>query len=38
MLPLTGTTDAGHMREDLAAADFELTAPEIAAIENVGQH
>jgi diketogulonate reductase-like aldo/keto reductase len=33
MLPLTGTTDAGHMREDLAAAALELTPEEVAAIE-----
>lgn len=34
MLPLTGTTDAAHMRQDLAAAELELTPEEIAAIES----
>lgn len=38
MLPLTGTTDASHMREDLAAADFELTSAEIGTIEDIGQY
>lgn len=33
MLPLTGTTDAEHMRQDLAAANFQLTAEEVAMIE-----
>jgi diketogulonate reductase-like aldo/keto reductase len=35
MLPLTGTTDARHMREDLAAAGIELSAEDVAAIETV---
>jgi len=35
MLPLTGTTDANHMREDLAAFDFELDASEVETIENI---
>jgi len=33
MLPLTGTTDAAHMREDLAAVEVELSSAEVAAIE-----
>ncbi|HEY0160874.1 MAG TPA: aldo/keto reductase [Thermoanaerobaculia bacterium] len=36
MLPLTGTTDPAHMREDLAALDFELPLEDVAAIENLG--
>jgi diketogulonate reductase-like aldo/keto reductase len=36
MLPLTGTTNPQHMREDLAIDDFELTADEIATIEGAG--
>jgi len=35
MVPLTGTTDPVHMREDLAIDDFELTAEEVAAIERL---
>lgn len=35
MLPLTGTTDPAHMREDLAATSIELTAEEIATIERI---
>ena len=34
MLPLTGTTDPAHMREDLAIDDFELSAEDVQAIEN----
>lgn len=33
MLPLTGTTDPEHMKQDLAIAEFALTADEVAAIE-----
>jgi diketogulonate reductase-like aldo/keto reductase len=36
MLPLTGTTDPAHMREDLAAGALELTSEEVAAIERIG--
>lgn len=36
MLPLTGTTDPAHMREDLACADISLTADELAVIESAG--
>jgi len=35
MICLTGTTDAEHMREDLACVDFALTDDEVAAIERV---
>jgi diketogulonate reductase-like aldo/keto reductase len=33
MLPLTGTTDAVHMREDLAADQFSLSGEDVARIE-----
>jgi diketogulonate reductase-like aldo/keto reductase len=35
MLPLTGTTDPKHMREDLDIEDFELTAEEVRTIERI---
>jgi diketogulonate reductase-like aldo/keto reductase len=35
MIPLTGTTDAGHMREDLASFDFALDEADVAAIEAI---
>jgi diketogulonate reductase-like aldo/keto reductase len=35
MQPLTGTTSAAHMREDLAAFDFELTPDEVSRIERL---
>ena len=35
MLPLTGTSNPDHMREDLQALDFELTSEEVLAIENI---
>lgn len=35
MLPLTGTTDVNHMREDLASASFQLTAAEVGLIESI---
>lgn len=35
MLPLTGTTDAGHMREDLGVFDFGLNTDELVLIERV---
>ena len=38
MIPLTGTTNAAHMREDLGAFDFELTDAEVQAMERVGGH
>jgi diketogulonate reductase-like aldo/keto reductase len=36
MLPLTGTRDPQHMREDLAAERIPLTADEVSAIETAG--
>jgi diketogulonate reductase-like aldo/keto reductase len=33
MLPLTGTTDAGHMREDLEAGRFHLSEEDVHFIE-----
>jgi diketogulonate reductase-like aldo/keto reductase len=36
MLPLTGTTDVGHMREDLASSSFQLTEDEVGVIESIG--
>lgn len=35
MLPLTGTTDAQHMREDLDVFGFELSDEEMQAIERI---
>lgn len=35
MLPLTGTSSAQHMREDLAVFDFELTGDELDRIETI---
>ena len=35
MLPLTGTTNSQHMRDDLDINDFELSADEINRIENI---
>jgi len=37
MLPLTGTTDAAHMREDLAATEFELSTEDVDRIENLAR-
>lgn len=36
MVPLTGTTNEQHMREDLQARDFELTADDMSVIDVVG--
>ena len=36
MLPLTGTTDAAHMKEDLAAERITLTDDEVRRIEAAG--
>jgi len=36
MIPLTGTTDAGHMRADLDVFGFQLSADEVKLIENMG--
>ena len=35
MLPLTGTKDPRHMKQDLAAGDFTLTPDEVGAIETM---
>jgi len=34
MLPLSGTSDAAHMREDLDVSEFELSAEEVSLIEQ----
>ena len=36
MIPLTGTTDAGHMRADLDVFDFRLEPDEVEQIERLG--
>jgi diketogulonate reductase-like aldo/keto reductase len=36
MLPLTGTTDVQHMKEDLLALEIELTSGEVEQIERIG--
>jgi diketogulonate reductase-like aldo/keto reductase len=36
MLPLTGTSDALHMQEDLASARLALSAADVAALERLG--
>ncbi|GAC1429488.1 MAG: aldo/keto reductase [Thermoanaerobaculia bacterium] len=35
ILPLTGTTDIVHMREDLRSDDFELTAADVSVLERI---
>ena len=35
ILPLTGTTDPDHMREDLGSFDFELSDDDVRIIENI---
>lgn len=35
MLPLTGTSDALHMKQDLASRDLALSADEVRAIESL---
>ena len=37
MIPLTGTSDSQHMRQDLEVFDFELSTEERAAIEQVAE-
>lgn len=37
MLPLTGTSDPAHMRDDLAVLDFRLQPAEVERIENLGE-
>jgi diketogulonate reductase-like aldo/keto reductase len=36
MLPLTGTTDDSHMREDLESSTFQLAEEEVRLIEGLG--
>jgi diketogulonate reductase-like aldo/keto reductase len=36
MLPLTGTTNEKHMKEDLASVNLELSQDEVDLIENIG--
>src|SRR6185369_13977310 len=33
MIPLTGTSDPGHMRQDLAVSEFDLDADELAVVD-----
>ena len=35
MLPLTGTSDAEHMTQDLASHDLALSADEVRAVESL---
>ncbi len=35
MLPLTGTTDPAHMREDLASGEFSLSDEDVRTIERL---
>ena len=35
MLPLTGTSDAEHMKQDLASRDLSFSADEVRAIESL---
>ena len=35
MLPLTGTSDAEHMKQDLASHDLALSADEVRAVESL---
>jgi diketogulonate reductase-like aldo/keto reductase len=37
MLPLTGTTDAKHMRADLDVVTFRLSPEEVALIDRLGE-
>jgi diketogulonate reductase-like aldo/keto reductase len=37
MLPLTGTTDPEHMREDLAALDVELSEEDVRFVESIAR-
>jgi diketogulonate reductase-like aldo/keto reductase len=37
MLPLTGTTDPDHMRQDLASRTLTLTPEEVQALEDVAE-
>ena len=35
MLPLTGTTDPDHMKQDQASLDLELSQEAVGAIESL---
>jgi diketogulonate reductase-like aldo/keto reductase len=35
MLPLTGTSDPEHMRQDLASAQLSLSQDEVRVIESL---
>jgi aryl-alcohol dehydrogenase-like predicted oxidoreductase len=35
MLPLTGTSDAEHMKQDLASGELALSGDEVQAIESL---
>lgn len=35
MIPLTGTTNHGHMKEDLSVYDWELSAADVTAVETI---
>jgi aryl-alcohol dehydrogenase-like predicted oxidoreductase len=37
ILPLTGTSDPKHMKEDLAARDLTLSADAVQAIETLAE-
>jgi diketogulonate reductase-like aldo/keto reductase len=37
MFPLTGTSSAAHMHQDLACLDFGLSAAELATVERIAQ-
>jgi diketogulonate reductase-like aldo/keto reductase len=36
MIPLTGTTNAQHMADDLRAERFTLTPDELTRVETIG--
>lgn len=38
MLPLTGTSNEQHMKEDLHSLQLQLTAEEVALIERMAEH
>jgi diketogulonate reductase-like aldo/keto reductase len=37
MFPLTGTSSATHMREDLACFDFQLSPTQMGTVERIGE-
>jgi diketogulonate reductase-like aldo/keto reductase len=37
MLPLTGTTDPGHMREDLDSGRFDLSEADLQLVETIAE-